>query len=186
MVGLDKGNQYKQSPGKEEEGQGIFRVPVFILEKEGKEVGRIVEYPVESLERDLLAIVEEKPYTPNYFSYPYIIKWQKEGVLSDPNVNLRGLAKQLKNEITHPGELNAAGYVMLHRNELEEAIRVFQLNTLLYPGLSNSYDSLGEAYAAAGQTENALRAYGEALSLDPENQRLQQTVEELRAKTTGK
>lgn len=67
----------------------------------GEEAGRIVEYPAVSLERDLLAIVEGQDYTPNYFSYSYLIQWQKEGVLKDPNVSLRGLVRQLENQVTH-------------------------------------------------------------------------------------
>jgi len=33
-------------------------VPTFIISKEGKEIGRIVEEPTESLEKDLLAILK--------------------------------------------------------------------------------------------------------------------------------
>ncbi len=50
----------KQSPQHEEAGKGILRVPVFIVYKNEKEIGRITEFPVITLEKDLLAILEAK------------------------------------------------------------------------------------------------------------------------------
>lgn len=57
---------YKQSPQHEEAGRNIRRVPTFIIAKGKKEIGRIIEYPKESLEKDLLKILKEKKYVPNY------------------------------------------------------------------------------------------------------------------------
>jgi hypothetical protein len=42
-------------------------------------------------------------------------------------------------------ELNALGYQLLRGNQIDDAIRVFELNVEAYPRSSNSYDSLGEA-----------------------------------------
>ena len=57
---------YKKSPTGEEWGLNIFKVPTFIFYKNGKEVNRIVESPVASLEEDIAKIVSGKTYTPNY------------------------------------------------------------------------------------------------------------------------
>jgi hypothetical protein len=57
---------YKQSPQHEELGKNIHRVPTLIIEDKNKEMGRIVEYPVVSLERDMLSIVRKERYVPNY------------------------------------------------------------------------------------------------------------------------
>jgi thiol-disulfide isomerase/thioredoxin len=57
---------YKKSPQGEEQGKNIVRVPTFIIYEKQKEIGRIIEYPVESLEKDLLKILRKEPYTPNY------------------------------------------------------------------------------------------------------------------------
>ncbi len=67
MVAVDhvKPN-YKKSPGGEEKGLNIIKVPTFIFYKDGKEVNRIVESPVESFEKDIEAIVTGKNYIPNY------------------------------------------------------------------------------------------------------------------------
>jgi len=59
---------YKQSPLHEESGRNIVRVPTIIVEEAGRETGRIVEYPVVSLEKDLLSILRNEKYVPNYGS----------------------------------------------------------------------------------------------------------------------
>jgi hypothetical protein len=65
MVG-NLGDAYKKSPLHEEEGRNIVRVPTIIIDDAGKETGRIVEYPVVSLEKDLLSILRNEKYIPNY------------------------------------------------------------------------------------------------------------------------
>ncbi len=43
-------------------GKNIIRVPTIIVKKDGKEIGRIIEYPMETLEKDLLKIVNGQGY----------------------------------------------------------------------------------------------------------------------------
>ncbi len=50
-------NREKQGLSNEAEGLDIQLVPTIIFYKDGKEIGRIVETPVESLEKDLLKIL---------------------------------------------------------------------------------------------------------------------------------
>ena len=67
IVALDRRKeQYKKSPTGEEKGLKIIKVPTLIFFKEGKEVNRIVESPLESLEEDMAQIILNKPYTPHY------------------------------------------------------------------------------------------------------------------------
>lgn len=47
----------KHSPGKNEKNRNIEYVPTFIIYKSNKELGRIVEYPIITLESDLLNIL---------------------------------------------------------------------------------------------------------------------------------
>ncbi len=47
---------YKDNPLAKE--KNIIRVPTFIIKRNGKELGRIIEYPMETLEKDLLKILE--------------------------------------------------------------------------------------------------------------------------------
>ena len=57
---------YKTSPTGEEKGMNIIKVPTIIFFKNGKEVNRIVESPLETLEEDIAQIVFKKDYVPNY------------------------------------------------------------------------------------------------------------------------
>lgn len=59
-------NRSKKTPNNLQKGYNIIRVPTFILYREGKEIGRYVEYARESLEKDMLAIVSGKPYKHSY------------------------------------------------------------------------------------------------------------------------
>ncbi len=53
IIALDnKAENYKRSPGEEQDGKSIFRVPTFVIYENGKELNRIVEFPVISLEID--------------------------------------------------------------------------------------------------------------------------------------
>ncbi len=63
IVAVDKRDEfYKTSPGGEEKGWNIEFVPTFIFLKDGREVNRIVELPVNSLEADMEAIFSGKAY----------------------------------------------------------------------------------------------------------------------------
>ena len=65
MVG-NSDSLYKKSPQHEEAGKNIVRVPTIIVEQKNAEVGRIIESPIASLEKDLLAILRKEKYQPNY------------------------------------------------------------------------------------------------------------------------
>ncbi len=67
IVALDKRrSHYKKSPTGEEWGLQIKRVPTFIFYKNGKEINRIVERPLVSLEDDMKTIISKQSYIPNY------------------------------------------------------------------------------------------------------------------------
>ena len=62
----NKDSLYKKSPQHEETGKNLVRVPTIIIEQKGTEIGRIIEFPVTSLEKDLLSILRKEKYQPNY------------------------------------------------------------------------------------------------------------------------
>lgn len=56
----------KKTPDNLQEGFDLIRVPTFIFMKDGKEVGRFVERPRETMEKDILKIVSGEPYKHSY------------------------------------------------------------------------------------------------------------------------
>lgn len=59
-------NRSKKTPDNLQKDYNIVRVPTFIFYKKEKEIGRIVEYPRESLEKDILKILTTKTYKHSY------------------------------------------------------------------------------------------------------------------------
>jgi len=54
-------------------------------------------------------------------------------------------------------ELNGVGYALLGRRDTAPAITVFELNAQQFPTSSSAFDSLGEALAAAGRRDDAVK-----------------------------
>lgn len=67
------------------------------------------------------------------------------------------------------GVLNQIGYQLLGSGKVDDAIAIFKLNVEAFPGASNLHDSLGEAYAAKGEKQLAIKSYARSLELDPTN-----------------
>lgn len=78
-------------------------------------------------------------------------------------------------------ELNILGYELLKSGMPNEAITIFKLNVEAYPESSNVYDSLAEAYSAAGDKDMAIEYYEKALELNPDNSNAKQMLEKLNA-----
>ena len=64
-------------------------------------------------------------------------------------------------------DFNAYGYVLLAQKNYTEALNVFKLNTLLFPAIAGTYDSLGEAFMTIGNNEDAKKSYQKVLQLKP-------------------
>jgi CubicO group peptidase (beta-lactamase class C family) len=80
--------------------------------------------------------------------------------------------------------LNTLGYGLLRAEQIDDAILIFKLNVEEYPDASNPYDSLGEAYAEAGQLDLAIENYEKSVELNPENTNGIAALERLRAQVT--
>jgi len=177
LVAVDNTDeQLKRSPGAEERDLEIYRVPTLIVRRGGTEIARVVEYPVLSIERDLLAILEGRPYEPNYASYPVIRRWLREGLLSDPNVGPRGLAGEIRSVVSGEGELNAAARVLFTRGDTAEALKLFQSNCALFGESSGCQERLAEALLQAGDREQAREAAERALRLNDDPDRVESLV----------
>lgn len=61
--------------------------------------------------------------------------------------------------------INASGYAIRESLGAGKALKVFALNTELYPQSANAWDSLAECNAALGEREAADRLYAKAKKL---------------------
>ena len=156
----------KQSPQHEEAGLGIFRVPTFIIYRNGVEINRINEFPVFSLEKDLQNILDNQPYSPNYRSFNLVHQWTKDGSLMDENISIAGLAEQVRILVSNERELNSLGYLLLKQDKKKEALKIFQVNYNLYPESSTIVSSLGEGYYENGDYKRAITLLERSLELN--------------------
>ncbi|RAJ18076.1 tetratricopeptide repeat protein [Olleya aquimaris] len=171
VIALDnEKTHYKQGPNGEEKGYNIHRVPTFIFYKDNKEVSRIVEHPVETLERDIEKIVTNQRYTFNYIAANYIQYLLAEKTIEELQNEEKILVAQLSEFVKGSRELNTLGYVYLRAKNYEKAIYTFKLNTLIFPYKHNVYDSLGEAYFENKNYLEATKNYNKVLELNPEDE----------------
>lgn len=76
-------------------------------------------------------------------------------------------------------DLNMKGYRLLTQDQVKEAIEIFELNVTLFPGSSNAYDSLAEAYMKDEQNDLAIKNCKKSLELNPDNKNAVKMLEKL-------
>lgn len=76
-------------------------------------------------------------------------------------------------------EMNAYGYQRLQGGHPEEAIAIFSMNVDAYPRSANTYDSLADAYLAAGKRPEALATAQKALKVLDGDKSLPADIREL-------
>lgn len=91
---------------------------------------------------------------------------------------------QAKPDVYYVSEqgINELGYEYLQAKRHKEAIAVFKLDVEAFPGSFNVYDSLGEAYAAAGEKDLAIKNYERSLQLNPNSQGGIEALKKLKGK----
>lgn len=168
----NKPDMYKQSPNHEEQGLNIHRVPTFIIYKNGVEINRIVEHPVESLEIDLLSIITNNSYIPNYNIVKKVDEQLKNGTFKAS----KKTSKALKLDSKKISELNTYAHILFTTSRENEAIEVSKLNTLLFPEDAKTFENLATKYYATNQPKKALKYYKKALKLAPDDQNLKSYI----------
>lgn len=167
-ITVNKGKKYKQSPGGEHEGKNIHRVPTLIVYQNGVEINRIVESPVQSIEKDLQNIINQN-YTSNYelvtLTHTLI---QEEGV-NKFKKRIKKHARNLKPFARASKELNTYAYLLSTQNKADESLAAHQLNTILFPESSYSNLKLANYYFENKAYKKAKSHYEKTLVSSPEN-----------------
>ena len=119
----------------------------------------------------LLDILEgiEPPTPLRPIRYDFAMAHSQGGIEAAIEFYRGAAAEQSEDYFFSARQLNSFGYFLLQAGEIDGAIEVFAFNVELYPEEGNPYDSLGEAYLAGGNVEQARINYSRALELDPDN-----------------
>jgi thiol-disulfide isomerase/thioredoxin len=145
------------SPTMEQKGRNIHHVPTIILFKDGKEVGRVIESPLSSLEDDLLDIVSGEVYPTHYPAAEAMI-----GLVNKPMPAFSdslGWAKIVSKidslNPRSPSELNALARMYKNQNQFDQEAHTLKLNSLLFPGFLATKEKLAIALKNAGNKAEA-------------------------------
>ncbi|MBT8218367.1 MAG: tetratricopeptide repeat protein [Bacteroidia bacterium] len=189
-LGLDRGQlqvitvydteeNRKQSPGGEEMGLGIHRVPTFIFERDAKELGRITEYPYTDLETDVKQIALGNPPESNYKTAAYVYDLVETKSIEEIESELDDHVSGLSAYSYDSDELINLGYVYLRSGMLDKAKMVFRINSLLFSNEANVYNSYAEALLKNGERDLAIESYRKVLELDPEHKHAKKQLAKL-------
>jgi len=75
--------------------------------------------------------------------------------------------------------INTFGYELLEKDKDADALKVFKLNTELYPQGFNTFDSYGEILLKMGKRKEAAKAYRKSLELNPANENAREILKSL-------
>ena len=78
--------------------------------------------------------------------------------------------------------INTEGYELMENREMDRAINVFKLNTLLFPESSNVWDSFGEYYYNTKEYDLSLKSYRKSVEIDPGNESGKQMINRIMMK----
>ena len=105
----------------------------------------------------------------------------------DKSNSVEKTIKFIKSEIKKGGKseynvsesgINNFGYELMNAGKAEEALKIFKLNTELYPKGWNTFDSYGECLLKLNKKEEALKAYKKSLELNPKNETARRVLKE--------
>ena len=176
--------KYKQGPNRETVNYNIHKVPTFVFEKDGQEIGRIVEQTVFDLDTDIKLIAQGKPYKNRYQGVSILDEHLKtvnpDSLMSKNTINKA--YRKISREVSKSSALNIYGYMLKYQGETDKAKMVFKMNTLMFPYEPNTHDSYGEILLEMGELEEAKEEYYEALRLKKEDEHVVKKLAEISEK----
>jgi thiol-disulfide isomerase/thioredoxin len=170
---------YKQSPGHEEKGLHIHRVPTLIMWEGTAEKGRMVESPVVSWEKDLFTIANGQPYTPHYAGAEYL---QKQFALLGVGGALKDsvrIANELKPLLKTEGELAAYAKMLRTSGQMDRALCTTQFIAMVFAEKADAWYMAGAYQQMAGNGAMAKAYYQKALALQPGHENATKKLAEL-------
>lgn len=170
---------YKQSPGHEEKGLNIFRVPDLLVYDGKHEIGRVIESPVASWEKDLLTIAGKESYQPHYAGTATLGKLYSTTPLEKLAKDTQAIAATLKPLVIARGELHSYGNLLMQSKDTAHAMLTYCINTQLYPGDPVAWTTLATACFKTGDKRGAANCCRVALGLQPDNKEAAALLQQL-------
>jgi tetratricopeptide (TPR) repeat protein len=78
--------------------------------------------------------------------------------------------------------MNRFRYALMNENKNKESVEILKMNAALFPNSFNAFDSLGEAYAKAGNKKLAIENHEKSLKLNPNNTSGSDALKKLKGK----
>lgn len=179
MIALsDRPGEFKFSPDGKERDRLIHRTPTIVLLREGREIGRIVQNPIVSIEQDMLAIAKGDPYTPRFGAEARLHELVSSGGVAALEARSE-IANELSRLVDADSLWHYAQYDLLLNNKFQEAVAALDVFLQLYPESARGYLLLAKAHRELGDLEQALTDVRRALEYDSGNKEAKSLEQEL-------
>ncbi len=152
----------KQGINGEEQNQHIHHVPAIVALKDGKEIGRITERPVVTLERDLAQIVSGGYYVPFYYVSELIGPYVDQGA-SALAAALPGIMEKHGDKLRSVYELATYARMLREAKKYDEALLLLTANKQEYDSEPIVYEALANLYIARQENDKAYACLLEGL-----------------------
>jgi thiol-disulfide isomerase/thioredoxin len=163
-VGIVPQEFRKTHDGIAEKGLNIYRVPTIIVKRNNQELGRVVEYPVDSLEQDLLNIVKGDTYTQTHYVLEgEVNNYLEKYGLEDFEKNIDAMANSFKEKDVKEDELDHyIAYNLLYSKRYREAALVTKMMLKIFPEAGHLHMTLARTYEFLNNDYFALASYRRA------------------------
>jgi putative intracellular protease/amidase len=118
-----------------------------------------------------LGVINRKLGKPAPISESELVAMVRNGQVDEAIAKFHKDKKAFPNwRIYTENEMKGAAYfLLLDKKDYARAIKIFELNTREFPNSADTFDSLGEAYLAAGKQKEGIENYKIAASMGYEN-----------------
>jgi thiol-disulfide isomerase/thioredoxin len=163
-VGIVPKEFRKTHNGIAEKGRNIYRVPTIIVTRNKQELGRIVEFPNDTLEQDVLNIL----LGANYIQANYILEGEVNDYLEKKGLNgfektINLMAKEFTEKGIKEDELNHyIAYNLLYAKRYREAALVTKMMIVIFPEAGHLHMTLARIYEFLNNDYLALSSYQKA------------------------
>jgi tetratricopeptide (TPR) repeat protein len=154
----------KTHDGIAENDLNIYRVPTIILRKNNIELGRIIETPAETLEQDLLTILQGGSYRPP----AHILEGEVNQYLEKNGVegfekNIDSIADFFREKGIKEDDLNHyIAFNLLYAKRYKEAAAVLKMMLKIFPEAGHLHLTLARTHELLNNDYRALKSYRRA------------------------